>query len=100
MVGVALRWCSIRRRSISSLADRGEERSVDGASLTAIGAFEHAAVGWFDYAEGPRQDCRRQPERGDCARHIAGTPICIDCRQRPLPSQISWPRSGITDAAQ
>jgi uncharacterized protein len=32
-------------RSITKFADR---ESITGASVTAIGAFEHAKVGWFD----------------------------------------------------
>ena len=32
-------------RSISKFAD---QENISGASVTAIGAFEHARVGWFD----------------------------------------------------
>ncbi|MCA0030232.1 PPC domain-containing DNA-binding protein [Mesorhizobium sp. B263B2A] len=34
--------------AFAALTDFAADRKVDGASLTAIGAFERATVGWFD----------------------------------------------------
>ncbi|ESY78142.1 hypothetical protein X740_21495 [Mesorhizobium sp. LNHC221B00] len=34
--------------AFTALTDFAADRKVDGASLTAIGAFERATVGWFD----------------------------------------------------
>jgi predicted DNA-binding protein with PD1-like motif len=35
--------------AIATLTEWAAEENISGAALTAIGAFEHATVGWFDF---------------------------------------------------
>lgn len=35
--------------AFATLTEWAAEEKVSGAALTAIGAFEHATVGWFDF---------------------------------------------------
>jgi predicted DNA-binding protein with PD1-like motif len=39
--------------AFAALSAFAAQKGIAGASLTAIGAFEKATVGWFDFARNP-----------------------------------------------
>ncbi|MBZ9809957.1 DNA-binding protein [Mesorhizobium sp. BR1-1-9] len=49
--------------AIGALTAFASEEQIDGASLTALGAFERAAVGWFDFEA---KDYRKIPVNEQC----------------------------------
>ncbi len=49
--------------AFATLTSFAADHSIGGASLTAIGAFERATVGWFDFEE---KDYRRIPVLEQC----------------------------------
>jgi len=66
--------------AFSAIADFAVREQLDGASLTALGAFERATVGWFDldaksYRRIPvPEQCEVVSAIGDVARDDAGKP--------------------------
>ena len=42
--------CSTREEAFAAITDFANKEQVSGAAVTAIGAFAHAEVGWFDLA--------------------------------------------------
>ncbi|HEX3888792.1 MAG TPA: PPC domain-containing DNA-binding protein [Phenylobacterium sp.] len=66
--------------AFESLGRFAAENSLQGASLTAIGAFSRATVGWFDFASKTYrpimvdEQCEVLSAIGDIARDDAGKP--------------------------
>ncbi len=60
--------------AFKAIADFANEEGIDGASVSAIGAFERAKVGWFDLAAKTykpvdvREQCEVLSLMGDVAR--------------------------------
>jgi predicted DNA-binding protein with PD1-like motif len=55
--------CDPGDEAVSALAEFARAEDLEAAQITAVGAFEHATVGWFDR---PTRDYRRIPVDEQC----------------------------------
>ncbi|MBZ9657674.1 DNA-binding protein [Mesorhizobium sp. ESP-6-4] len=66
--------------AFAALSDFADEQGIAGASLTAIGAFEKATVGWFDFGS---KSYRKIPVGEQCEVLSAVGDIAVDDGGRP-----------------
>ncbi|SFQ17482.1 hypothetical protein SAMN03159463_05862 [Mesorhizobium sp. NFR06] len=69
-----------REEAFAALSEFAGQKAIAGASLTAIGAFEKATVGWFDFGS---KSYRKIPVEEQCEVLSAIGDIAVDDNGKP-----------------